>query len=72
MKQVLDFLESLNEHDEWKPLNDVFKRWRCWFPPPQEMNRNMQKWGNFEREGGIGKMYFKTLWILIHDYVCLR
>lgn len=27
--QVLDFLESFNEHDEWKPFNDVFKCWRC-------------------------------------------
>lgn len=29
-------------------------------PPPQEKNRNMQKWGNFEREGGRQDV-FKTL-----------
>lgn len=37
-----------------------------------------KKWTETCRNGetlkgrGVGKMYFKTLWILIHDYVCLR
>lgn len=71
LKQVYDFLESLNEHDEWKPLNDVFKCWRCWFPLPKKWTKTCRN-GETLKGRGVGKMYFKTLWILIHDYVCLR